>query len=231
MDTHETGAQPRLIIGVAGGTGSGKTTIVRRLVEALGSTHVTRVEQDRYYRDLSAMPLDARGARNFDHPDSFDFDLLLEHIGRLADGRDVDAPRYDFRRHVREDVTDHLPARPAIIVEGILVLADPRLRELMDVRVYVDTDDDVRFIRRLQRDLVERGRTVESVISQYQTTVKPMHLEFVEPSKRYAHVIVPEGGFNDVAVEMLLRLVRHHGGRIGARPVTGRSPSPGVCAD
>jgi uridine kinase len=211
MDAHDTSRHPVLIIGVAGGTGSGKTTIVRRLVEALGPDQVTRVEQDRYYRDLSAMPLDARGARNFDHPDSFEFDLLLTHIEQLAAGRDVDAPRYDFRRHVREETTDHLPARPAIIVEGILVLADPRLRELMNVRVYVDTDDDIRFIRRLQRDIVERGRTVESVISQYETTVKPMHLEFVEPSKRYAHVIVPEGGYNDVAVEMLLRLVRHHG--------------------
>jgi len=137
--------------------------------------------------------------------------MLLASRGGRAAGRDVDAPRYDFRRHVREETTDHLPARPAIIVEGILVLADPRLRELMNVRVYVDTDDDIRFIRRLQRDIVERGRTVESVISQYETTVKPMHLEFVEPSKRYAHVIVPEGGYNDVAVEMLLRLVRHHG--------------------
>ncbi len=214
MDIRGTNESGMLIIGVAGGTGSGKTTIVRRLVEALGPEHVTRVEQDRYYRDLSAMPLDARGARNFDHPDSFDFELLLKHIALLAAGHGVDAPRYDFRNHVREQATDHLPARSAIIVEGILVLADPRLRALMDVRVYVDTDDDTRFIRRLQRDIVERGRTVESVISQYEATVKPMHLEFVEPSKRYAHVIVPEGGYNDVAVEMLLKLVRHHGGRV-----------------
>ena len=205
------------IIGVAGGTGSGKTTIVRRLVEALGPERVTRVEQDRYYRDLSAMPLDARGSRNFDHPDSFDFDLLLAHLSALAAGRDVEAPRYDFRRHVRETATDRLEARPAIIVEGILVLADPRLRALMDVRVYVDTDDDVRFIRRLQRDIAERGRTVESVIEQYQATVKPMHLEFIEPSKRYAHVIVPEGGYNDVAVEMLLHLVANRGGRGGPK--------------
>lgn len=204
------------IIGVAGGTGSGKTTIVRRLVDALGPNRVTRVEQDRYYRDLSAMPLDARGSRNFDHPESFDFDLLLAHLSELAGGRDVDAPRYDFRHHVRETTTDRLEARPAIIVEGILVLADPRLRAIMDVRVYVDTDDDVRFIRRLQRDITERGRTVESVIEQYQATVKPMHLEFIEPSKRYAHVVVPEGGYNDVAVEMLLHLVANRGGRRGS---------------
>lgn len=195
------------IIGVAGGTGSGKTTIVKRLVEALGPGQVTRIEQDRYYRDLSVMPLDARGARNFDHPDSFEFELLLDHVSQLAAGRDVDAPRYDFRIHARETATDRLPARPVIVVEGIMVLADPRLRAIMDVRVYVDTDDDIRFIRRLQRDIVERGRTVESVIEQYRATVKPMHLEFVEPSKRYAHVIVPEGGHNDVAVEMLLKLV------------------------
>jgi len=195
------------IIGVAGGTGSGKTTIVRRLAEALGPDEVTRLEQDRYYRDLSGMPLDARGARNFDHPDSFDFELLLRHVRQLRSGQDVDAPRYDFRVHAREAATDRLPARPAIVVEGILILADPRLRALMDIRVYVDTDDDIRFIRRLQRDIVARGRTVESVIEQYMTTVKPMHLEFVEPSKRYAHVIVPEGGYNDVAVEMLLKLV------------------------
>ncbi len=216
MDRHDTQQAGVLVIGVAGGTGSGKTTIVRRLVEALGPEHVTRVEQDRYYRDLSAMPLDARGARNFDHPDSFDFDLLLGHITELSAGRPVDAPRYDFRNHTREQATDHLPARSAIIVEGILVLADPRLRALMNVRVYVDTDDDIRFIRRLKRDIVERGRTVESVIGQYETTVKPMHLEFVEPSKRYAHVIVPEGGYNDVAVEMLLKLVRHRGGHLDA---------------
>jgi len=201
----------RRVIGVAGGTGSGKTTIVGRLVEALGPTQVTRLEQDRYYRDLSSMPTDARGSRNFDHPDSFDLDLLIEHLRQLAAGEPIDAPRYDFRRHVREPATDRLAARPAVIVEGILVLAEARLRALMDVKVYVDTDDDIRFIRRLQRDIAERGRTVESVIEQYQSTVKPMHLEFVEPSKRYAHVIVPEGGYNDVAVEMLLKLVGHHG--------------------
>jgi uridine kinase len=217
MNTSDTNHSGVLIIGVAGGTGSGKTTIVRRLVEALGPEHVTRIEQDRYYRDLSAMPLDARGARNFDHPDSFDFELLLGHMAELAAGGSIEAPRYDFRNHVREHATDHLPARSAIIVEGILVLADPRLRALMNVRVYVDTDDDIRFIRRLKRDIVERGRTVESVISQYETTVKPMHLEFVEPSKRYAHVIVPEGGHNDVAVEMLMRLVRHRSGRPDGR--------------
>jgi uridine kinase len=197
----------RRVIGVAGGTGSGKTTIVRRLVEALGPANVTLLEQDRYYRDLSAMQPDARGHRNFDHPDSFDLGLLLDHVRALAGGEAVEVPRYDFRQHVREAATDRLESRPAIIIEGILILADARLRGLMDVKIYVDTDDDVRFIRRLQRDLAERGRTVASVIEQYQATVKPMHLEFVEPSKRYADVIVPEGGYNDVAVEMLLRLV------------------------
>jgi uridine kinase len=200
-------ANPRRVIGVAGGTDSGKTTIVRRLVESLGPDNVTLLEQDRYYRDLSAMRPDARGHRNFDHPDSFDLALLLEHVGALRSGRPASVPRYDFRQHVRETATDRLESRPAIIIEGILLLADARLRGLMDVKIYVDTDDDIRFIRRLQRDVAERGRTVESVIEQYQATVKPMHLELVEPSKRYADVIVPEGGHNDVAVEMLLRLV------------------------
>ncbi len=197
-----------VVIGVAGGSGSGKTTVVRRIVESLGEDHVTILEHDRYYRDRSDLRLEERAALNYDHPDSLETDLLVHHVEDLKAGRPVQLPTYDFARHNRKAATERADPRPAIIVEGILIFADAPLRKLMDVKVFVDTDADTRFIRRLQRDTAERARTVQSVIEQYLSTVKPMHLEFVEPSKRYADIIIPQGGHNIVAIDMLLGLIR-----------------------
>lgn len=197
-----------LVIGVAGGSGSGKTTVVRRIVDSLGDSEVTVLEHDRYYRDRNDLRLEERAALNYDHPDSLETDLLVAHIHALRQGHTVEVPVYDFARHARQPSTETVEPRRAIIIEGILIYTDAALRKLMDVKVFVDTDDDTRFIRRLQRDISERGRTVQSVIEQYLGTVKPMHLEFVEPSKRYADIIVPRGGHNAVATEMLLTLIR-----------------------
>jgi uridine kinase len=199
---------PPIVIGVAGGSGSGKTTVVRRITDALGDTRVTVLEHDRYYRDRNDLRLEERAALNYDHPDSLETDLMVRHLHALRDGREIEAPTYDFARHARRSETEAIAPGSAIIVEGILIYADAALRSLMDVKVFVDTDDDTRFIRRLQRDIAERGRTVQSVIEQYLGTVKPMHLEFVEPSKRYADIIVPQGGHNAVAIDMLLTLIR-----------------------
>jgi uridine kinase len=197
-----------IVIGVAGGSGSGKTTVVRKIFEAIDDARVTVIEHDRYYRDRNDLRLEDRAALNYDHPDSLETDLLVQHVKELRAGRSVEAPVYDFARHARKEETETISPRQALIVEGILIYTDPALRKLMDVKVYVDTDDDTRFIRRLRRDIAERGRTVESVIEQYMSTVKPMHLEFVEPSKRYADIIVPLGGHNLVAIDMLLTLIR-----------------------
>lgn len=210
MSTHS------VVIGVAGGSGSGKTTVVRRIVESLGNDHVAVVQHDRYYRDRNDLRLEERAALNYDHPDSLETDLLVAHVQRLREGATVQLPVYDFARHARTAHTDTMPARRTIIVEGILIFTDAALRSMMDVKVFVDTDDDIRFIRRLRRDVAERGRTMESVIDQYLTTVKPMHLDFVEPSKRYADIIIPEGGHNTVAVDMLLTLIRGLGARLPA---------------
>ncbi|HYT68339.1 MAG TPA: uridine kinase [Vicinamibacterales bacterium] len=197
-----------LVIGVAGGSGSGKTTVVRRIFEALGDTRIPVLEHDRYYRDRNDLRLEERAVLNYDHPDSLETELLVDHLNELRAGRPVEAPVYDFARHARKDATETITPGRAIIVEGILIYTDAALRKLMDVKVFVDTDDDTRFIRRLQRDIAERGRSVQSVIEQYLGTVKPMHLEFVEPSKRYADIIIPQGGHNAVAIDMLLRLIR-----------------------
>jgi uridine kinase len=166
------------------------------------------LEHDRYYRDRNDLRLEERAALNYDHPDSLETDLLVQHVQALGDGHSVDVPMYDFARHARQASTEPVSPRRAIIVEGILIYTDAALRRLMDVKVFVDTDDDTRFIRRLQRDISERGRTVQSVIDQYLSTVKPMHLEFVEPSKRYADIIIPQGGHNAVAIDMLMTLIR-----------------------
>jgi uridine kinase len=200
--------QSRLVIGVAGGSGSGKTTVVRRIVEALGPDRVSTLDHDRYYRDRLDLRLEDRTALNYDHPDSLETDLLVRHVAELKAGRAVEAPLYDFARYVRRAATETVEPRRAIIVEGILIFADAALRAQMDIKVFVDTDDDARFIRRLQRDVAERGRSMESVIEQYLATVKPMYLEFVQPSKRYADVILPQGGHNKVAVDLLLTLIR-----------------------
>ena len=198
----------RLVIGVAGGSGSGKTTVVRRIVESLGPDCVSILDHDRYYRDRLDLRLEDRTALNYDHPDSLETDLMVRHVAELKAGRRVEAPLYDFARYVRRTTTETVAPRRAIIVEGILIFADAALRAQMDIKVFVDTDDDTRFIRRLRRDVAERGRTMDSVIDQYLATVKPMHLEFVEPSKRYADVIIPQGGHNPVAVDLLLTLIR-----------------------
>jgi uridine kinase len=197
-----------LVIGVAGGSGSGKTTVVRRIVESVGKDEVTVLDHDRYYRDRLDLRLEDRASLNWDHPDSLETDLMVRHVSELRAGRAIEAPSYDFALFQRRAVTETMPPRRALIVEGILVFSDPALRALMDVKVFVDTDADTRFIRRLQRDVAERGRTMSSVIDQYLSTVKPMHLDFVEPSKRYADVILPQGGHNVVAVDMLLTLIR-----------------------
>ena len=198
----------RLVIGVAGGSGSGKTTVVRRIVDALGLDCVSTLDHDRYYRDRLDLRLEDRTALNYDHPDSLETDLMVRHVAELKAGRRVEAPLYDFARYVRRTTTETVEPRKAIIVEGILIFADAALRAQMDIKVFVDTDDDTRFIRRLRRDVAERGRTMDSVIEQYLATVKPMHLEFVEPSKRYADIILPQGGHNSVAIDMLLTLIR-----------------------
>jgi uridine kinase len=203
-----SGGGAALVIGVAGGSGSGKTTVVRRIVESIGDEQVTVVEHDRYYRDRNDLRLEERAALNYDHPDSLETDLLVQHVLDLRAGRAVDLPMYDFARFARQPNTERVHPRRAIIIEGILIFTDAPLRNLMDVKVFVDTDDDTRFIRRLQRDISARGRTVQSVIDQYLGTVKPMHLEFVEPSKRYADIIIPQGGHNAVAIDMLLTLIR-----------------------
>jgi uridine kinase len=202
-----------VVIGVAGGSGSGKTTVVRRIVDSLGTDQVTVLDHDRYYRDRNDLRLEERAALNYDHPDALETDLMVRHVQELKAGHRVEVPTYDFTRHARLATTEPASPRRAIIVEGILIFADAPLRALMDIKVFVDTDADTRFIRRLLRDVAERGRTMESVVDQYQSTVKPMHLEFVEPSKRYADIILPQGGHNPVAIEMLLTLIRGVTGR------------------
>ncbi|MBC7900970.1 MAG: uridine kinase, partial [Saprospiraceae bacterium] len=190
-----------MIIGICGGTGSGKTTIARAIVKEVGAQNVILVEQDSYYRNLADMPLDERHQANFDHPDSIDSEMLYNHLKRLKSGDSVEMPIYDFKTHTRNAETEHIVPKPVVIVEGILIFAEPRISSLLDCRVFVDTPDDIRFIRRLQRDITERGRTVESVIAQYYRTVRPMHHEFVEPSKRNADIIIPEGGQVGISVE------------------------------
>jgi uridine kinase len=197
-----------IIIGVAGGTGSGKTTVALEILERVGARHVAYIPHDAYYRDHSHMPLEERAQVNYDHPDSLETELLVEQLKELRAGRAIDIPVYDFTTHTRTSETRQVGPAPVILVEGILVFVEAELREIFDVRLYVDTDADVRFIRRLQRDIEERGRSVSSICDQYLYTVRPMHLEFVEPSKRYANVIIPEGGFNEVAVEMVAARIR-----------------------
>lgn len=200
---RSAGRRP-VVIGVAGGSGSGKTTVVNAIVRGIGRRQVTVIPHDAYYHDRSAVPPAERAGLNYDHPDALDTALLVEHLEALRAGRPAAVPVYDFAEHRRTDETLTAEPRAVLIVEGILILAEPALRQRMDIRVFVDTDADIRFIRRLRRDTRERGRTVDAVIAQYLRTVQPMHLEFVEPSKRHAHVIIPEGGENRVAVDMLI---------------------------
>lgn len=193
-----------LVIGIAGGSGSGKTTVAQEILNRVGPDRIAFLQHDSYYKDLSGLPPTQRAEINFDHPNSLETELLIEHIGSLRDGKPVEVPIYDFSTDSRTSQTFTVAPRPVILVEGILIFTEAALRELFDVKIFVDTDADLRFIRRLQRDLAERGRTTEAVIKQYKATVRPMHLEFVEPSKRYADVIIPEGGFNSAALDMVV---------------------------
>jgi uridine kinase len=202
-------AEPPLIIGLAGGSGSGKTTIAERVVDIVGVEHITVIPHDAYYRDQSALSLDERAKINYDHPDSLETELLAEHLKRLRAGESIDRPVYDFSTHTRSEETVEVDPESVILVEGILVLAEPTLRDLMDLRVYVDTDADLRLLRRLRRDIVERERTADSVLEQYEATVRPMHIQFVEPSKRFADIIVPEG-YNPNAIGTVTSMIRHY---------------------
>jgi uridine kinase len=192
------------VIGVAGGTGSGKTTVSRRIQEAVSINHIAYIQHDNYYRDQSELSLEQRARTNYDHPNSLETELLVQQLLALQAGQAVDMPLYDFSLHTRSTQTQRVEPAPVILVEGILIFVEKELRELMDVRIFVDTDADIRFIRRLRRDMNERSRSLDSVVQQYMGTVRPMHMEFVEPSKRYADVIVPRGGDNRVAMEMIV---------------------------
>ena len=197
-----------MIIGICGGTGSGKTTVANRILESVSASQVVFIQQDSYYRNITEIPLDYRQVPNFDHPDALDNDLLVYHLRKLKAGEPIELPVYDFKTNTRLNETQVLQPKPIVILEGILIFAEPRLLEQMDIKVFVDTPDDIRFIRRLRRDIADRGRTLESVIEQYTATVRPMHMQFVEPSKRYADVIIPEGGHNLVSIDLLSGKIR-----------------------
>jgi uridine kinase len=197
-----------VVIGVAGGTGSGKTTVARAILRRAGTGQLSLIQHDAYYKDLGDLPLAQRAMLNFDHPDALDNDLLITHLRALKAGRDIAMPVYDFTTHTRTQEVRQIEPHRVVLVEGILIFADEALRQLMDVKIYVDTHADIRFIRRLQRDIAERGRTMESVVHQYLATVRPMHEQFVEPSKRYADIIIPEGGFNEVAIDMIAARIK-----------------------
>jgi len=197
-----------IIIGVAGGTASGKSTVAEAILERVGREHIAYIQHDSYYRDLSHLPLEERARMNFDHPDTLETELLVEHLRQLQAWQPIEVPIYDFATYTRTGRTRRVEPRRVVLVEGILIFVDRQLRDMMDIKLYVDTDADMRLIRRLQRDMCERGRTLESVIRQYLETVRPMHLEFVEPSKRYADIIIPSGGFNQTAVEMIVARIQ-----------------------
>ncbi len=192
-----------IVVGIAGGSGSGKTTVASVILQRVGADRIAYLAHDAYYRDLTHLPYQQRVEVNFDHPELLETELMIQHILQLKSWQAIDLPVYDFTTHSRTDRTIHIEPQRVILVEGILIFAERALRDLFDVKIFVDTDPDIRLIRRLKRDITERGRTTETVIKQYLGTVRPMHLEFVEPSKRYADVIIPEGGFNEVAMGMV----------------------------
>lgn len=196
------------VIGIAGGTGSGKTTVVKKIISSFPDDRVIMLPQDAYYKDQGNISLDERKLVNYDHPSAFDNELLIEHIKKLSTGTSVDLPVYSYITYTRQKDSIHIEPGEIIIVEGILVLEDPTLRELLDIKIFVDAPADVRFIRRLKRDIMERGRSVDSVIDQYMNVVRPMHMQFVEPSKWYADIIVPEGGQNEVAIDLITTKIR-----------------------
>jgi len=191
-----------ILIGVAGGTGSGKTSMARNIVSNFSPEQVVIIEQDSYYHDLSDIPLDMRHHRNFDHPDAYDFDLLIKQVRTLLEGGAVEVPIYDYKTHTRSTKTYRVTGHKIIVLEGIMVLFNPELRDMMDIKIYIQTDTDIRFIRRLSRDIRYRGRSVQAVIDQYLDTVRPMHQQFVEPTKKYADIIIPEGGKNSVVIDL-----------------------------
>jgi uridine kinase len=197
-----------MTVGISGGTGSGKTTLARNLVSSIGAENAVFLQQDSYYRNFAEMPLDVRRQVNFDHPEALDMDLMYRHLDELRSGRPIDVPLYNFVTHLRQPGAVHMEPRPIIIVEGILIFADPRIRRLFDMKIFVECGDDIRFIRRLERDIRERGRSLESVIAQYLGTVRPMHLEYVLPSRCCADLIVPEGGLNEVVVDLIASKIR-----------------------
>jgi uridine kinase len=197
-----------LLIGIAGGTGSGKSTVARRVAEALHGVSVVSLDMDAYYRSLTHLTLEQRRHVNWDHPDAFDFDLLLAHLESLVARRGIDKPVYDYVSHLRSEHTVHVEPADVVVIDGILLFVDPRVRALCDLKVYVDTDSDVRLVRRIRRDMRTRGRPLDDILEQYVTTVRPMHLEFVEPTKQLADVVVPRGGHNEVAIEMVVARIR-----------------------
>lgn len=197
-----------LIIGVAGGSGSGKTTVVQHIIDAIGEENILLIQHDSYYRDLKHLPFEERSKQNFDHPSSLETELMIRHIEALKEGYQVEIPIYDFTKHIRKEETRLAEPKEVILIDGILVFTEKDLRNLMNIKLYVDTDDDIRLMRRIQRDIVERDRELEQVLSQYQKYVRPMHLEFVEPTKRYADIIIPHGGENQVALDMVNALIQ-----------------------
>jgi len=213
-----------LVVGIAGGTGSGKTTVAKRIGAAVGSEQVAMLDQDSYYRDLSHLTLEQRRQHNFDHPDAVEFSLLREHVALLRDGQAIRKPVYSFESSVRTSEYHLLQGSDVVIVEGILVLWDEELRNLMDVKIFVETDDDIRIVRRLTRDIKERGRELQHVIDQYLATVRPMHQAFVVPTKRYADLIIPEGGMNEVAISMVVATLKHWLTEVATRPGRGDEP-------
>ncbi len=216
-----------ILLGVAGGSGSGKTTVVKEILRGLHTRRVAVIHHDAYYRDLSHLPFQERVATNFDHPDALETELLVGHLEALRRGEAVEIPVYDFATHTRTSRTERVAPSGVIIVDGILVLADPRLRKLLDIKVFVDTDADIRFIRRLKRDVKKRGRSMESVMEQYLKTVRPMHLAFVEGSRAFADILIPEGGRNQVAIQLLVSRLAMAPEAVPAQPIEGQgAPFP-----
>jgi len=199
-----------LIIGVGGGSGSGKTTVVNKIINGIGREKILIIEHDSYYRDLSHLPFSERKKQNFDHPSSLETELMIRHLDALRNGYQIEIPVYDFVAHTRSDETIKASPKKIILIDGILIYSEPKLREQMDIKIFVDTDDDVRLLRRLKRDITERGRDFDGVLNQYEKYVRPMHLEFVEPSKRYSDIIIPRGGENAIALEMIIALIEGH---------------------
>ena len=197
-----------LIIGVAGGSGSGKTTVVKHIINTIGKENILLLQHDSYYRDLKHLPFEERTEQNFDHPSSLETELMIRHIKALNEGYQVEVPIYDFTKHIRKEETRLVEPKKIILVDGILIFTEKELRQLMNIKLYVDTDDDIRLLRRIQRDIVERDRKLENVLTQYEKHVRPMHLEFVEPTKRYADIIIPRGGENQVALDMVNALIQ-----------------------